>query len=189
MKTIIRTVFLSLLLNSGTIFGITFPTGFVATQLADQLDPVGMYLAPDGRLFFTEKSGKVRIIKNDVLLTTSFVDIPNVENFNEQGLFSVILDPDFTTNQHVYVMYTLKALTPNPAKNRVVRYTANGDVAQAGSEYLLMEWNNPGTIHNGGALAFGNDGKLYISTGEAGTASNAMIPFPESANGQNRFLL
>jgi glucose/arabinose dehydrogenase len=173
MKTIIRIVIISLLFHSGYIFGITLPTGFVATQIADELDPVGMYIAPDGRLFFTEKSGKVRIIKNDVLLATPFVDIPNVENFNEQGLFSVILDPDFTANHYVYVMYTLKALSPDPIKNRVVRYTADGDVALAGSEFLLMEWTNPGTIHNGGALAFGNDGKLYVSTGEAGTPSNA----------------
>ncbi len=173
MKKSILVLYVFYILLSGHAFGITLPTGFVATQLADGLDPVGMYLAPDGRLFFTEKDGKVRIIKNDVLLATSFVDIPNVENYNEQGLFSVLLDPNFATNYYVYVMYTLKAASPEPIKNRVVRYTANGDVALAGSELVLMEWTNPGTIHNGGALAFGADGKLYVSTGEAGTGSNA----------------
>ncbi len=173
MKKIILLLLLTWVWHSEQAFAITLPTGFVATQIADQLDPVGMYLAPDGRVFFTEKDGKVRIIKNDVLLATSFVDIPNVENYNEQGLFSVLLDPNFTTNHYVYVMYTLKAANPDPIKNRVLRYTADGDVALTGSELVLMEWDNPGTIHNGGALAFGNDGKLYISTGEAGTASNA----------------
>lgn len=152
---------------------ITLPTGFTSVQLADQLDPVGMCLAPDGRLFFTEKDGRVRIIKNEVLLTTPFVTITTVDNYNEQGLFSILLDPDFASNQYVYVMYTFKATSPNPNKNRVSRYTANGDVATAGSEQVLLEWNISGTIHNGGALAFGSDGKLYISTGESGTASNA----------------
>src|SRR5947207_1319603 len=75
----------------------TFPVNFAGIQVATGLDPVGMDIAPDGRVFLAEKNGKIRIIKNGSLLPTPFITIPNVDNWNERGLLKVILDPDFNS--------------------------------------------------------------------------------------------
>ena len=95
-----------------------------------------------------------------------------VDSAGERGLLGVAFDPSFATNHFVYVYYT----ATTPAKhNRLSRFTANGDVAVAGSETILLELDNlsSATNHNGGALHFGLDGKLYIAVGENATSSNA----------------
>ena len=81
-------------------------------------------------------------------------------------------DPAFATNHFVYVYYT--ATTPT-VHNRISRFTANGDVAVAGSEVVILELDNlsSATNHNGGALAFGPDGKLYAAVGENANGANA----------------
>ena len=81
-------------------------------------------------------------------------------------------DPAFATNQFVYIYYT--ATTP-ALHNRISRFTANGDVAVAGSETVILDLNNlsSATNHNGGALAFGPDGKLYAAVGENANGANA----------------
>jgi glucose/arabinose dehydrogenase len=82
----------------------------------------------------------------------------------------VAFDPNFASNQFVYVYYT--ATTPT-IHNRVSRFTASGNVA-SGSEQVLIDLNSLGaTNHNGGALHFGPDGKLYIATGENAVPSNS----------------
>ncbi len=74
---------------------------------------------------------------------------------------------DFSTNGYVYLYYTRKATVTAPAHNRVVRVTASGNRAVAGSEKLILRLNNQDdTHHMGGAIDFGTDGKLYISTGD-----------------------
>ena len=80
--------------------------------------------------------------------------------------------PAFATNHFVYVYYT--ATTPT-VHNRISRFTANGDVAVAGSEVVILELDNlsSATNHNGGALAFGADGKLYAAVGENANGANA----------------
>ena len=148
----------------------TLPPNFAETRLATGLDPTGMEFAPDGRLFITEKSGRVRIVKNGALLPTPFMTIPSVDNSNERGLQSIAFDPAFAGNQYVYVYYTVST---SPVHNRVSRFTANGDGVVAGSETVLIELDNLGAgNHNGGALFF-SGGKLFITTGENAVASNA----------------
>jgi len=95
-----------------------------------------------------------------------------VDSAGERGLLGVAFDPNFTTNNFVYVYYT--ATTPT-THNRVSRFTANGDVAVAGTEQTILDLNNlsSATNHNGGAIHFGPDGKLYIAVGENANASNA----------------
>ncbi|WP_052733081.1 PQQ-dependent sugar dehydrogenase [Hymenobacter terrenus] len=155
---------------AGSAQASTLPSGFSETRLATGLDPTGIEFAPDGRLFVTIKSGSIRVIKNGALLATPFVTIPNVDPANERGLQSVAFDPNFATNQFVYVYYTVGS---TPAHNRVSRFTANGDVAVAGSETVLLELPNLGAgNHNGGALFF-KGGKLYITTGENAVPSNS----------------
>ena len=130
-----------------------------------------MQFAPDGRLFVCEQGGRLRVIKNGTLLSAPFVTV-TVSATGERGLLGVAFDPNFATNRYVYVYYTA---TLPAIHNRISRFTANGDVAVAGSETVILELDNlsGATNHNGGALAFGPDGKLYAAVGENAAGANA----------------
>ncbi len=95
-----------------------------------------------------------------------------VDSTGERGLLGVAFDPAFATNQRLYVYYTVAA---SPIHNRVSRFTASGDVALPGSEVVLLDLDNlsSATNHNGGALHFGPDGKLYVGVGENANGANA----------------
>jgi len=149
----------------------TLPTGFAETQVASGLaSPTAMAFAPDGRLFVAEQGGKLRVIKNGSLLPAPFLTV-TVSSNGERGLLGVTFDPSFPASPYVYVYYT--ATTPT-VHNRVSRFTASGDTAVAGSETVLLDLNDlDAEIHNGGALHFGPDGKLYIAVGENGNSANA----------------
>src|SRR5262245_20591729 len=106
------------------------PPGFADFQVATGLaSPTAMAIAPDGRLFVCEQGGGLRVIKNGALLPASFVTL-TVSSVGERGLLGVAFDPNFAANHFVYVYYT--ATTP-AVHNRISRFTANGDVAAAGS--------------------------------------------------------
>lgn len=152
----------------------TFPANFAGVQLTTGLDPVGIDIAPDGRIFLTEKRGQVKVIKDGALLPAPFVSIPNVDNYNERGLQGIVLDPNFSSNSFVYVYYTYKAPGGSVSNNRVSRFTANGDVAQRGSEFVLLDIDPLSSAgnHNGGSLAF-SGGKLLITVGENADGANA----------------
>jgi glucose/arabinose dehydrogenase len=147
------------------------PPGFSETLIANGLRrPTAMAVAPDGRLFVCEQDGTLRVIKNGLLLPTPFVTV-SVNATGERGLLGVAFDPDFDSNRFVYVYYT--ATAPN-VHNRVSRFTATGDVAAPASETILMDLEPLGaTNHNGGAIHFGTDGKLYIAVGENAVPANA----------------
>ena len=148
----------------------TVPTGFTDSLVAAGLtDPTAMALAPDGRIFVCEQRGTLRVIKNGVLQPTPFLTV-TVDSAGERGLLGIAFDPNFVSNQLVYVYYT----APTPAHNRVSRFIANGDVALAGSETILMELPNLSTAtnHNAGAIHFGPDGLLYVATGDNANGNN-----------------
>ena len=129
-----------------------------------------MAFAPDGRLFVAQQGGALRVIKNGSLLATPFLTV-TVNSSGERGLLGVAFDPDFPINQYVYVYYT--ATTP-AIHNRVSRFTANGDVVVPGSEVVILDLPNlSATNHNGGAIHFGPDGKLYVAVGENAVPSNS----------------
>ena len=154
-----------------TVQAASLPSGFTETLVASGMSsPTAMAMAPDGRLFVCQQNGRLRVIKNGALLSTPFVII-NVDSNGERGLLGVAFDPDFNSNGYVYVYYTTAS---SPTHNRVSRFTANGDVAVAGSEVAILDLNNlSASNHNGGALHFGPDGKLYIAVGENAVPSNA----------------
>lgn len=150
----------------------TLIPGFTEVSVASGLSlPTSMAFAPDGRLFVTLQGGALRVIKNDVLLPTPFVTL-TVDSSGERGLLGIAFDPDFASNQFLYLYYTVPG---SPAHNRVSRFTANGDVVQPGTETILLELDNlsGATNHNGGSMNFGADGKLYIGVGENATGTNA----------------
>lgn len=149
----------------------TLPPGFVAVQVTSGLtSPTAMAFAPDGRIFVTQQNGIVRVIKDGVLLATPFLQI-SVQASGERGLIGITLDPNFTTNGYVYLYYTL----PDGSRNQLSRFTANGDVAIAGSEQIILTFDplSSATNHNGGAMHFGPDGKLYVAIGENAHSANA----------------
>lgn len=150
----------------------TLPPRFSEKQIAQGFaNPTAMAFAPDGRLFVCEQGGRLRVIKNQHLNSTPFVTL-TVNSQGERGLLGVTFDPNFISNGYVYVYYT--ATTPN-VHNRVSRFTANGDIAVPGSETVLLDLDplSGATNHNGGAMHFGADGKLYIAVGENATPSNS----------------
>lgn len=168
--------------------------------------PTAMAFAPDGRLFVTEQGGNVRIITADgTLLSSPFLTL-SVNAVGERGLLGIAFDPDFATNNYIYLYYTIST---SPIHNRLSRVTANGNSVVAGSQVVLLELDNlsSATNHNGGALHFGLDGKLYIAVGENATKTNSQTlanlhgkmlrlnkdgsiptdnPFYNTASGKNR---
>jgi glucose/arabinose dehydrogenase len=183
------------------------PAGFTEEQFGSNLSgsPTAMAFAPDGRLFVCQQGGQLRVIKNGSLLSTPFVNLP-VDSSGERGLLGIAFDPNFATNHYLYVYYTVAT---SPIHNRVSRFTAAGDTAAPGSEIIILELDNlsSATNHNGGAIHFGPDGKLYIGVGENANGANSQTlsnllgkilrinsdgtiptdnPFFNSASGNNR---
>lgn len=174
MRAIVRAAIwiVALAIAGGTsALAASLPSGFTESLVAAGLtNPTAMAFAPDGRLFVCQQGGQLRVITSAGLLPTPFVSL-TVDSSGERGLLGVAFDPNFSTNQYVYVYYT--ATTPS-VHNRVSRFTANGNVA-AGGETVILDLNNlsSATNHNGGAMHFGDDGKLYIGVGENATSSNS----------------
>jgi glucose/arabinose dehydrogenase len=164
---------LSVLAVCFEIKAATLPTGFTETQVATGLsNATAMEFAPDGRLFVCQQSGELRVVKNGILLSTPFLSVA-VDSSGERGLLGVAFDPNFPTNKFVYVYYTNGTLSPR--HNQVSRFTANGDVAVANSEVVILTLDNlsSATNHNGGAIHFGPDGKLYVAVGENANGANS----------------
>ena len=141
------------------------------TVVSGLVGPTAMAFAPDGRLFVCQQTGSLAVVKNGTLLGAPFLTV-QVDSSGERGLLGVAFGPAFSSNGFVYVYYT--APTAN-VHNRVSRFTASGDVAVANSEAVVLELDNLGgaTFHNGGALHFGKDGKLYVAVGENVNGANA----------------
>jgi glucose/arabinose dehydrogenase len=183
-------VAVALLASVGTLLGLpiapakgaaNLPPGFTDSQVVNGLtNPTDMEFAPDDRLFVTEDAGRVRILKSDGTLAT-FLDISTkVDSKGERGLLALTFDPDFSTNHYVYLHYTRKATSTTPPHNRIVRVTANGNKAVAGSEQLVFRLGNQSAADQfpqfmGGALDFGTDGKLYVATGYNDTPDKAQL--------------
>ena len=140
------------------------------------VQPVHLAHAGDGsgRIFVVEQAGRIRILDNGVALPSPFLDISSrVLCCGEQGLLSVAFPPGFNAKRYFYVDYTR---TPDGA-TVIARYRVSiGDanVADPGSEEVVLTIPQPFANHNGGQLAFGPDGYLYIGMGDGGSAGDPL---------------
>ena len=129
-----------------------------------------------GRLYIVQQSGRVRILDHGRLLAAPFLDVSaSIVAGGEQGLLGLAFHPDYASNGRLYVDYTNTA-----GDTRVVEYTrASVNRADPGSARTLLGIDQPFSNHNGGDVAFGPDGLLYIATGDGGSGGDP------NGNGQN----
>jgi len=145
--------------------------------------PLYLTAPPDdmSRVFVVEKGGRIRVIRNDTLLDTPFLDLTGrVSTGGEQGLLGLAFHPGYAANRVFVVNYT------NPAGNTRIatfRATAVPEVADPSSEQVILAVDQPFANHNGGMLAFGPDGRLFIGLGDGGSGGDPQ------GNGQNRNVL
>lgn len=155
---------------------------FTATRVATGFTrPTFVTNASDNsnRLFVLEKPGRIRLIKSGLLVAQPFLDITAIVGSasNEQGLLGLAFHPDFEKNGRFFVAYTAKDASNTVAEYRVTN--PSDDVADANSGKVLLSVADQYPNHNGGMLAFGRDGYLYISMGDGGSAGDP------NGNGQN----
>jgi aldose sugar dehydrogenase len=147
--------------------GVRFQVEIVATDLEV---PWALAFAPDGRLFVTERPGRVRILDLAARTSTLALTLDDVFATGEAGLLGLALDPQFAQNRLVYIYYSARA-PGGGGVNRIVRYRETG--GRLAERVLLLDDIPAGTIHDGGRLRFGPDGLLYATAGDAATASIA----------------
>lgn len=160
---------------------LAFENAFPNWSSGGLIQPIFMNFPPDGsnRLFFIERRGVVKSIPNrsDVVQgeLTTVLDIQSSidSDFTEEGLLGIAFHPLFAQNGLFFLHFTAApsecALYPRCAQ--IVRYqidSQNPDAVLPGSDFVVLEIERPGTIqhHNGGAIAFGEDGFLYIAVGD-----------------------
>lgn len=143
--------------------------------------PLDIQSAADdsGRLFIVEKTGVIRIYEGDELLKTPFLNIASRVNDldREQGLLGLAFHPAYQQNGYFYVNYI-----DSGGDTVISRFHAQGNAADPNSESILLKIQQPYTNHNGGALAFGPDGYLYLGLGDGGGSGD---PFGNAQNKSN----
>ncbi|MGH2585412.1 MAG: PQQ-dependent sugar dehydrogenase [Dehalococcoidia bacterium] len=149
--------------------------------LSDLRSPVFVTSPPDGsgRLFIVERGGTIRIAQDGRLLPQPFLDVSSIITAGgEQGLLGLAFHPRYQENGTFFVSYTARG---DGTRNTVARYRASGDPNRAdpGSGTVLLAIDDFASNHNGGMLAFGPDGYLYVGTGDGGGGGDPQ------RNGQN----
>ncbi|KKM98092.1 hypothetical protein LCGC14_1161450 [marine sediment metagenome] len=132
------------------------------------------------RIYIAEKQGTIKVFDNnpEASTTETFLDLGSISTDSEQGLLGFAFHPNFNSNGFFYIYYT-----PVSSVARVCRFRiseSDSGLADPSSETLLLEIPQPETNHNGGQLAFGPDGYLYIAVGDGGGAGDT------DGNAQNR---
>ncbi|WP_207515806.1 PQQ-dependent sugar dehydrogenase [Longitalea luteola] len=166
------------------------------------VSPIQLVSVPGSQnLYVVDQIGKIWRIDNDGNKgSTPFMDISSRlvtlnPAFDERGLLGLAFHPDYRNNCRFYVYYQLPPRAGGPAPgvpwnnlSRVSEFTANCEqrVADLSTEKVLLEWDDPQFNHNGGTLAFGHDGYLYISIGDGGGANDTAVGHVEDWYAANR---
>ncbi len=156
---------------------LQLPVGFDVETIATGLSgATALETLPDGRVFVCEQTGTIRVIENGQLLAEPLLTL-DVNHEWERGVIGVTVDPAFPVKPFVYVCWTGK--TPYP-HHRISRFEVDGNRADMESELVLLEGDDQSKMggqvpagHQGGALHFGIDGKLYMGIGEQTAGSPA----------------
>ena len=138
--------------------------GFRVETVVSNLEvPWSIAFAPDGRMLFTERTGRVRVYEDGRLRPEPLAVIPDVERGSESGLMGLTLHPDFARNRLLYLAYAYN--DAGDVLVRVVRFRETG--AGLAERKLVIEGIPAARFHAGTRLRFGPDGKLYVTTGDA----------------------
>ena len=151
-------------------YSVTSAAGqnYQVETVAENLEvPWAIAFAPDGRIFVTERIGQLRVIENGVL-NPEPIKILNVGGI-EGGLLGIALDPNFEENHYIYLYYTYNDFLST--FNKLSRFTESDN--KLSDERVLLDKIPGGPFHDGGRIKFGPDGKLYVTTGEAGNRALA----------------
>ena len=132
--------------------------------------PWSLAFTPDGRIFVTERPGRVRVLAEGQLLPTPALTLDDAYSLAEAGALGIAVDPEFADNGLVYVLYTQRRPDLDPV-NRVVRYREVGNVL--GEAVALLDEIPASLLHDGGRLRFGPDGFLYVTMGDVLEADDA----------------
>ena len=148
-------------------------------------NPMELAPAPDGRVFYIERDGRVQIVKPDTHTTVTAATIP-VFTGNEDGLLGITLDPGFAQNHWVYLYYAPNGGGP---RNVLSRFTAVGDTLDLSSEKQLLQVDTQRNTccHAGGTMTFDSAGNLYLATGDNTNPfeSGGYAPLDERAGRQD----
>ena len=185
----------------------TFPSGFSQDVITSGItEPTAFTFLPDGRILIAQKTGIVWVVKNGTQLTTPFINITDrVNAYWDHGLIGIAADPDFATNNYVYLLYTYEndPLQYNGTKTaRLTRVTAVGDTASPFSEVTIVGKNvgsscknlpvgadcisSDAPTHSIGGIRFGPDKTMY---GVVGDSSSYNVVDPDALRAQNVDLL
>ena len=131
---------------------------------ANTTNPMDLAVAPDGRVLFVERAGRIQLYTPTTGTTTTAATL-SVTTSNEDGLLGIVLDPDFATTGWVYLFYAPEGATP---KQHVSRFTLTGSTLDLTSEVVLLEIpvQRDQCCHSAGSMAFDGAGNLFIATGD-----------------------
>ncbi|MFA5967275.1 MAG: PQQ-dependent sugar dehydrogenase [Patescibacteria group bacterium] len=178
------------------------PTQEVAIKLIAQgfTSPVAFVSSNDGtgRMFLVDQVGVIKVVTSTgEVLKDNFLDLHSklvklTTNYDERGLLGLAFHPDFKTNGRFFVYYSAPLNKTAPAgwncTNRVSEFkvsASNPNIADLSSEKIILQIDKPQFNHNGGHIAFGPDGYLYIPTGDGGQGNDVGLGHSASGNGQD----